>query len=131
MKRALSSVVSAMVALSISIALSSGCTVANACDCADPNVTLHVPSTLVQPSNTVAVSGAACQGSSVTCTQNTGNGCLAYSIVPVAAGNCHVDITLPTHTFTTDIAVKRTAGCCPGLYPDPVGGGDVQVTSFR
>lgn len=131
MKRELSRVVVAVAALSISIALGSGCTVANACDCADPNVLVRVPSQFVQPTNTVTVSGAGCLGSTVTCTQSSGNGCLTFTVVPVGAGNCHIDVTLPTHTFTTDIAIKRATGCCTGLYPDPIAAGDVQVTSLR
>ena len=130
MKWPWSSVAAAVTALLFSIGASSGCTVAQ-CDCAAPNISLHVPSTLVQPSNTLVASGAGCRNATVTCTQNSGNGCLTFSVVPTATGNCHIDLTLPTHTFTTDIMIKRATGCCAGLFPDPIGAGEVQVTSLR
>jgi hypothetical protein len=121
-------VISMTVFASVTTACSS---IGTTCDCADPSVTLHVPTTMAQPGNQVTLSGSACQGVVATCTQNTGNGCLTYSLQPVAAGNCHVDVTLPNHTFSADITIKRTTGCCAGLYADPVGTGDVQVTSLR
>lgn len=126
MKPVISCVALAMVTLSVS-----ACGVTSTCDCADPSLSVRVPAAMVQPSNQITLSGAACQGVTATCLQSSGNGCLIYNVRPAAPGNCHIDVALSDHTFTSDVTIKRTAGCCPGLYADPLGAGDVQVTSLR
>lgn len=125
------------VALSMAVILaiaSVACGASGACDgdaqCIPRNVSFLVPASLANPSNQVALSGAACQGVTAKCAQDSTGGCLWFTFLPIASGNCHVDVFLRDHTFTRDITIKNlTGGCCPGLYAQPTG--DIQVTSLQ
>jgi hypothetical protein len=72
-----------------------------------------------KPIAAVAVSDVACQGVVPSCVSTADAGaCDTYYVLPVATGNCHVDVALGDGTaFATDVKIVHPPGGCPGLYP--------------
>ena len=72
------------------------------------------------PITTVTVSDVACQGVTPPCLENDDAGtCTKYWVLPIATGNCHVDVTLAKGTvFGTDVKISHGNGSCgAGYYP--------------
>ena len=105
------------------------CSATSTCDCINPGVTLHVPVSVAAPGDSVAPSGPACSGVTASCAQPSGGSCLAWSVVPVAAGDCHIVVNHSGLQFVADVTIKQDTGCCAGFYADPAGSGDLQVMS--
>ena len=117
------------VTLSIAAAALGACTLpVQSCDCVDGNIFVRVPLGMAAPTNTVSLSGSACAGASPLCVQTSGPSCIEFSIAPVAAGPCQIEIFLTDHQFSAVVNVKQQTGCCSGLFPDPLGAGTVDVT---
>jgi hypothetical protein len=66
----------------------------------------------------IDVSDVACQGVTPPCLEMDDAGtCAKYWVLPIANGNCHVDVTLVKGTvFGTDVKVARGNGSCNGGY---------------
>jgi len=67
----------------------------------------------------VSVSDVACIDVTPSCLDDDDAGaCATYYVLPVATGNCHVDVDLASGTtFATDVKIVRGAGGCAGFYP--------------
>ncbi len=78
---------------------------------------------------TLAVSDVACQGVTPSCVANDDAGsCAKFYVVPVAQGNCHVDVTLAKGTtFATDVKIVSGSGSCAGFYPSAIGDQMIEV----
>lgn len=107
------------------------CTIGSTCDCADGTILVEVPLDKASLTDRVALSGAACAGTTASCLQNVTAGCIEYAVTPVSSGACNIAVALFDHTYSTSVNVKRGTGCCSGLYPDPLGSGTVNVSSER
>ena len=72
------------------------------------------------PIASIAASDVACQGVTPPClgTDDAGT-CVKYWVLPIANGNCHVEVDLVNGTvFATDVKVARGNGSCStGYYP--------------
>lgn len=66
----------------------------------------------------VLASDVACSGVTPSCQSSDDAGvCTEYLVLPVATGNCHIDVDLANGTrFSADVAVVGGRGC-PGFYP--------------
>lgn len=77
----------------------------------------------------LAVSDVACQGVNPSCTAMDDAGtCAKFYVVPVASGNCHVDVTLMKGTtFSTDVKIVSGSGSCQGFFPAAIGDQMIEV----
>ena len=96
--------------------------------CANPALFVVVPPAEVGQVLDVVATDVACAGSPVSCASNADGGCAQYTILPVAKGNCHVDVFLASGTtFSVDVKIVQTTGCCAGLYADPASAATIEV----
>ncbi|HSQ67010.1 MAG TPA: hypothetical protein VLM85_27520 [Polyangiaceae bacterium] len=96
--------------------------------CTNPALSVVVPQAEVGQVLDVVASDVACAGASVTCASTADGGCPQYTIVPIAKGNCHVDVFLASGTtFSADVKIVQTTGCCAGLYADPASAATIEV----
>jgi len=96
--------------------------------CANPALFVVVPPAEVGQVQGVVATDVACAGSPVSCASNADGGCAQYTILPVAKGNCHVDVFLASGTtFSVDVKIVQTTGCCAGLYADPASAATIEV----
>ncbi len=67
----------------------------------------------------VAVSDVACQNVNASCVASDDAGtCTKYWVLPIATGNCHVDVDLVSGTrFSADVKISHGQGSCTGFYP--------------
>lgn len=106
------------------------CSGESACDCAKPGVTIAIPPALASQVLSVTVSGRACNGVPLRCTQTDPSGyCLSYDLAPTTYGNCHVDVALQNRTYSSDVTIVQRAGCCSGYYADPLAAGTIEVSN--
>ena len=99
------------------------------CECVDPTLSVTVPPESASAVKEVQLSGAACDGVKATCVQDGIGGCASWRFEAIAAGTCHIDMFFQAGTtFSRDITIKQTTGCCAGLYPDPENAGAIEVT---
>jgi hypothetical protein len=98
------------------------------CDCADPAITLAIPSDVAPSVSAVHLTGPACDGVQPTCTNLTG-GCSEYRFSATAPGSCNVEIDFATgRTFLTQVNVDRSSqSCCAGFYATPPSSGQISV----
>jgi hypothetical protein len=108
-------------------ALASACSQTNnQCDCADPAITISIPTDVAASVTAVRASGPACTGVTPTCANQTG-GCSQYRLLANAAGVCHIEVDFSgtTAPYTRDVTTVAATSCCDGFYPQPAG--DVTV----
>jgi hypothetical protein len=67
----------------------------------------------------VAASDTACNGVTPSCASSDDAGtCTKYWVLPIATGNCHVDVDLANGTrFSADVKISHGPGSCAGFYP--------------
>jgi hypothetical protein len=107
------------------------CSSANTeCDCADPAITLSIPSDVAPSVTAVHLTGPACEGVDPTCTNQAG-GCSQYRFDAKAAGICNVEIDFATgRTFQAQLTLAGSSeSCCAGFYPSPASAGQIAVPS--
>jgi hypothetical protein len=97
-----------------------------ACECADPNAHVHVPSEDLAQVTEVRLSGAACEGQQARCTEAVSGGCATWSIPARAQGSCRVDVVFRETIFTATVTFAAVNDCCTGLYP--TSGGEIEAT---
>jgi hypothetical protein len=76
--------------------------------------------TTTDPVASVTVSDVACQSVTPQClTMDDAGTCTKYWVLPIATGNCHVDVALVKGTvFGTDVKISHGNGSCSaGFYP--------------
>jgi 2-phospho-L-lactate guanylyltransferase (CobY/MobA/RfbA family) len=97
------------------------------CDCADPAITVHVPSDVAASVTSVTLSGAGCTGVTAAPT-NQINGGTSYAFTANGIGTCTIDVTFASGTsFSDDLSIVQQTGCCTGFYASPVSAADVEV----
>jgi hypothetical protein len=98
------------------------------CSCADPTVTVVVPSDRASSVVSVEVSGEGCPAVTPVCLQPVGAGCAEAAFRGTALGMCTVDVQLSSGPadFTTTFEFVRYP-CCKGFYPELTTGSTIQV----
>lgn len=100
------------------------------CVCPAVGLTVTLPTSLAGGVAVFTPSGAACQGAKVTCSSSNAASCASYRVTPVAAGDCLLTLDFNDGTsFTDDLTVVSTTGCCAGLRADPPSAADIDVPS--
>jgi hypothetical protein len=75
----------------------------------------------------VLASDTACAGVIPGCLAQGDAGCTEYQVLPVAEGNCHLDVDLVKGTrFSTDVTVATVNGCM-GFYPVIAANSNIEV----
>jgi hypothetical protein len=101
---------------------------ATECACPATGLTVNLPPGLAGGVVAWSVSGEACTGARVTCTSDSATSCTTYHVAPAQAGACSVGIDFANGTsFTDDVTVVSTGGCCAGLRADPPSAGEIDV----
>ena len=106
-----------------------GCTTTTgtACDCASPQITIHVPADIASSvTGAPLLSGPACTGVTAHCANST-NGCTAWDFTASAAGECDIAVDMASGTFTASVTIVSQSGCCAGFYPDSPASSTVDV----
>jgi hypothetical protein len=77
----------------------------------------------------VVVSDVACQGVTPPCVAGGDAGaCTTYYVLPIATGNCHVDVDLAKGTtFSTDVKIVHGSDGCAGFYPSVAADAIIEV----
>lgn len=89
------------------------------CDCEDDALILDVPEADSPDVSDVRLSGNACAGVTPACVNQT-HGCSQYRFEAIAAGTCHVDVFFASGgTFSADVSIGESTGCCTGFYASP------------
>jgi hypothetical protein len=110
------------------VATSAGCSQSKGeCDCADPGAHVHVPAESAAAVTEVRLTGPACEGQKISCTQPASTGCATYGFVATAPGTCTVDVVFVDTTFTATVEFAQGASCCSGLYPKVPGAGEIDA----
>ena len=108
-----------------------GCSSATTqCDCADPAITVSIPSDIAPSALPLKVTGAACTGAEPTCVNQTG-GCSEYRVLASGAGVCELEVDFATgRVFQATVTVTASSdACCTGFYPSPASAGQIVVPS--
>jgi hypothetical protein len=117
----------ALAALALVVACSS---VPNGqCDCIDPSLRVSVPIESAAAVSEVRLSGSGCTGAQIVCAQEGTGGCATWRFAANGAGTCHIEVLFKVGTtYTRDVTIAQTTGCCAGLYPTPENAGEIDVT---
>ena len=108
-----------VVSLSLICLVTVACTSGKSCDCATSGVTI-----IATKGDVIAISssGTACSGDAWLCVSSANRtlvaGCEQWIVNPARDGTCRIDVSLrdgSTRSAEFQI-VRRTDGCCEGLY---------------
>ena len=92
--------------------------------CGEPGIVLTVGA---DPVADVLPSDVACNGVSASCQVSDAGACTQYYLLPIATGNCHIDVDLTSgKRFSTDLEVVKVSGCS-GFYTNPSSAALVEV----
>ncbi len=74
-------------------------------------------------------SDVACNGVVPTCQAVDDAGtCTKYYVVPIATGNCHIDVDLEKGTrFSDDVEINGGTAGCMGFYPVVAADSNIEV----
>jgi hypothetical protein len=97
-----------------------------ACDCADPAITITIPTDIAPSTSAPMLSGTACANVQATCTKQAG-GCSEYQFDANATGTCHVIVPVGDTTYTADITFIAATGCCTGYVASPASAANIDV----
>jgi hypothetical protein len=93
-------------------------------------LTVSIPSALATEVLSIVPSGLACTNAVVDPNPAPSRSALEYHVSPNQTGPCHLDIDFTDGTtFSDDVVVIQTTGCCAALRTDPPGAADIAVPS--
>ncbi len=94
--------------------------------CGEPGLVVTAPSEQIID---VLASDVACVNVVPSCqAQDDAGVCTKYYVLPVAIGNCHLDVDLQKGTrFSTDVKIGNGTQACPGFYPDIATDSNIEV----
>ena len=103
------------------------------CACTDSALVVRIPPDRAASVIDVVPSGPACAGARVSCAETPpggGPGCVRFSIIAVASGNCHLDVDFSSGPgrFSADLRLAQ-GSCCHAFYADPPSAGEIDVPS--
>jgi hypothetical protein len=115
------------------VSLVSGCDGGGTeCACSSAGITVSLPSQLVGQLQQVVASGPACQGATVSPSVNAGTHATTFHIDPVQPGSCQLELYFGDGTsFSDELTVVESSGCCGGLRTSPPGAADIGVPASR
>ena len=98
------------------------------CECGAAGLTVTLPAALVGQLTSIAPSGPACTGATVNPPPARAGSAASFQVEPTRPGACHVDLYFSDGTtFSDDVTVVETTGCCAGLRTTPPGAADIAV----
>ncbi len=104
------------------------------CACQPTGLLLHVCPALSDQVQSIDLTGSACSGATKRLVDASAEaGWTTYEIQPTQPGQCSLEVTFKNGlTFAADappnpLLINHGPGCCSGLYPDPIGAGDIQA----
>jgi len=98
------------------------------CQCGAAGLTVSIPSGLATDVYSIVPIGLACTNAVVDPTPGPNVRAAQYHVTPTQTGPCHLDIDLTDGTtFSDDVVVIQTTGCCAGLRTDPPGAAEITV----
>jgi len=113
--------------LSVALAVVTSMTGCSSNTCGAPGIVITAPTEQIID---VLASDVACAGVMPSCEATDGAGtCTKYLVLPIAAGNCHIDVDLVKGTrFSTDVKVAAGAGSCSAeYYPEIAAQANIEV----
>lgn len=97
------------------------------CQCPSTGLTIHLPAAVAGKVVSVETSGLACKGAVIQPDPATSR-VTELHVAPTEPGQCHLEILFATGTtFSDDVTVVETPGCCAGLRTDPLGAASIDV----
>lgn len=76
----------------------------------------------------VLASDVACNGIVPTCQAEGDAACTKYYVLPIATGNCHIDVDLESGTrFSADVEINGGTAGCMGFYPVVAADSNIEV----
>jgi len=98
------------------------------CACPAAGLTVNIPRALAGDVTAIMPSGLACTDASVDPTPAAGRAAAVYRVAPTQAGPCGIDILFSDGTtFSDDVTVVETTGCCAGLRTSPASAAEIDV----
>ncbi len=98
------------------------------CTCSAAGLTVNVPQALAGQVTQIATSGKACADAAVDPPPGATPATAVFHVEPTQAGPCTLDIFFRDGTtFSDDLTVVETSGCCAGLRTSPPGAAAVDV----
>jgi hypothetical protein len=115
--------------LASAVVASAACSSADTqCECADPALRVLVPPESAVAVTELRLTGPACEGVTWSCSRpGTEGGCATYQFTAKAAGACHVEVVFVNGTYTRDVTIVASTGCCEGFRADPSTASDINV----
>ena len=100
------------------------------CVCPSAGLTVNIPEVLVGHVVSIEPSGLACAGAIVKPTPGSGVSASLFQVLPTQTGPCSLDIIFQDGTtFSDELTVVQTTGCCAGLRTTPPEAAEIDVPS--
>jgi len=97
------------------------------CLCPSAGLTVNLPDTLAAKVVSITPSGLACSDAGIVPTPGPSTSS-TYRIAPAQPGQCQIDIQFSDGTtFSDELTVVETTGCCAGLHTAPTGAAEIDV----
>lgn len=116
--------------VAIAAIASTACTASHEeCNCVPSRMHVIVPDERALDVTSVVLGGPACAGVAIACDRpGVAGGCDEYGFQADAGGDCRVDVYFASGTtFSADVTVSLTTGCCAGYYAVPPNAGEIDV----
>jgi hypothetical protein len=98
------------------------------CVCPSAGLTVSLPSPLVGQVTTITGSGLACADAAVAPAPTPHVTATSFHIEPTQPGMCQIDLSFTDGTtFSDQLTVVETTGCCAGLRTSPLGAAQIDV----
>ncbi len=98
------------------------------CQCSAAGLTVDLPQSLAGQVTQIATSGQACADAAIDPTPGSSVVTTVFRIEPTHPGPCGLDIYFSDGTtFSDDLTVVQTTGCCAGLRTSPPGAATIGV----
>jgi hypothetical protein len=98
------------------------------CACLAAGLTVNVPRPLASAIVAITPTGLACSHASIVPNPATVHDATVFTIEPTQPGPCQIEIQFTDGTtFSDELTVVETTGCCAGLRTSPSGAAQIDV----
>ncbi len=98
------------------------------CECPAAGLTVNVPLPLAREVTAITPSDLACTGATIDPDPSTVHNAKVFHVTPTQAGPCQIEIFFSDGTtFSDQLTVVETTGCCAGLRTSPLGAAEIDV----
>jgi hypothetical protein len=116
------------VMVSVTTALSACDSGGTECDCSAAGISVNLPQALAGQVTQIATSGEACAEAVISPAPDAAPTATVFHVAPTEAGPCSIDIFFRDGTtFSDDLTVVETTGCCGGFRTTPPGAAQIGV----